>query len=717
MKSQKRRKKQKKSKVIKPSLRSRKKVNTDHYWNREDQWLAFNDRVLWQATDREKPLLERLRFCDIFISNLDEFYMKRVGGLINQRDSIHTFTSFDGRNPAEQIALIREKVIKQTKDLKSIVENKLLPALSSEGIKIVKWNDLSSDQHLYLREYFHNNIFPVLTPLAVDYVHPFPFISNLSKSLAISLREPKTGERIFARVKIPQKIKQWLSIPIEAEGYLLINCEELIINCLDELYTGMQIDAASIFRVTRHAGLEDDDGDADDLLEHVEEGLKERKFSPVLRLEIEKDADPWLKKYLIDELDLGHDDVYEIESLSNFTNFSEIIEIVERKDLKYIPWVPKTKYQFLDDNISIFNVLKRREVLVHHPYESFNTSVERFIQSAVDDPKVLAIKLTLYRTDQNSQIIHNLIDAAEKGKQVACVVELKARFDEESNIRWAEKMENAGVHVVFGMAGLKTHSKMAMIVRDEGREIKTYVHIGTGNYNSSTSKIYTDLSFFTTRKSVTNEVIEVFNYLTGYSLKTNYKKLLVAPVSMKSKFLSLINQEIKNKNEGKPALIVAKMNQLEDIDIIEKLYAASQAGVEVLLHIRGFCCLKAGVKGLSENIKVSSYIGRFLEHSRIFYFANGSSLPEEGKFYIGSADWMYRNLNSRVEVIAPIESKELRLELWDILQIEERDNSLSWDMKPDGQYQKREQKGKKICLHNYLMEKSIRENEFNRGLV
>lgn len=661
-----------------------------HFHNRELSWLEFNDRVLHLASDTRTPLLERLRFLNIFINNLDEFYMKRVGGLKDQIATKQVSVSIDNLTAAEQLTLIRKKVKDQLVNFEKYYEKEITKELSKKNIFLLKWDELTDKEKKFSKEYFSSEIFPTLTPLAVDFGHPFPFVSNLSLSLGISMHKPKSKERIFARVKIPNQVPAWVNLnPNDNQNCRFVSLSDVIIHNLKMLFNGMIIDDATLFRVTRSASWDEDDDNAEDLLELVAEGIKDRRFSPVVRLEFLNQPVQWVREYLTEELEVTPEDIYELPSLAYFTSFSEIIDI-DQPALKYEPHVPQVPVDLLDtidEGSGIFNHIRQNDLLVHHPYESFNQTVERFIVEAARDPQTVAIKCTLYRTDKNSKIIRALIDAANRRKQVACVIELKARFDEERNIQWANELVNAGVHVVHGMVGLKTHSKMALVVRKEFDGIVSYAHLGTGNYNALTSRLYTDLSYFTCKKEITSEVQEAFNFLTGFSLKDDYKNLLIAPINMKEKFIEKIYDEAMLGSKGR---IIAKMNQLEDKDIIGALYDASSAGVKIDLCVRGFCSLKAGIKGVSENIKVISILGRFLEHSRIYYFGRGKENPIEGDFYIGSADWMYRNLENRVEVITPIQSPPNKSKLWDILITEMNDKRLAWDQSRKGEYKLRQ---------------------------
>lgn len=659
------------------------------FLNREIGWLNFNKRVLFQAKDARNPLLERLRFLNIFHSNLDEFFMKRVGGLQRQFYARVSPLSPDGLRPEEQLKLIRPEVIALSEDIRTLLIDELIPQLKRAGVSLVTWKELTDSEREWGKNFFRDRIFSVLTPMAVDPGHPFPLISSLSTSLGVSLQVPGEEDMLFARIKIPDVFQSWIRIPNTDPGVeRFVSILEIIRENLDQLFPRMQIQNVMAFRVTRNADIESDAEGIEDLLELIEEEVKQRKFAEVVRLEHGPRPDPWLLDFLKDELDLTPDDVYEYPVALEFKNLSAIVNL-NLPQHKFKPWNPVTMPALADESANIFGVIRGNDVLVHLPYESFSTSVERFIVTAADDPAVVAIKMTLYRTSEDSPIVHALIRAAEKGKQVVCLVELKARFDEERNIFWAQAMEKAGVHVVYGIVGLKTHAKLALVVRRDRDEFRSFVHIGTGNYHSQTAKLYTDMGLLTVRPDITSEVVEIFHYLTGRSLKSDYKNLLVAPISMKARFLEMIRQETENARQGKPSGIVAKCNSLEDKQVIEALYEASQAGVPVQLIVRGFCCLRPGVPGLSENIKVISIIGQFLEHSRIFYFRGGAAQELDGRFYIGSADWMGRNLLGRVEVAAGVEDKSAREKIWEALQIMLNCQRLAWDMLPDGSYELR----------------------------
>jgi polyphosphate kinase len=684
-------------------------VDPTHFLNRDISWLHFNRRVLHEASDHRNPLLERLRFLIIFSSNLDEFVMKRIGYLKHQIASGVTHRSVDGQTPQEQLASIRKHIHVDLEQQRSIYLD-LVAELERNDIFIYEFDDLPLDDQEYLKSYFRRKIFPVLTPLSVDPGHPFPFISNLSYSLGMVLKNPMTESILFSRVKIPEVIPGLIKLPRQ-EGdkkHRFVTTVTLVRSNLYLLYPGMEIQQTVPFRVTRNADVDHREDEAQDLLILVEEGIKERRLAECVRLEIHKTTDPSVTSFLKDSLEILDEDIYELDFPIDFMILKSIVDL-DLPDLKFKPWSPIVPKAFAE-NHNIFSLIRQGDILLHHPYESFTGTVEKFLSAAAEDPHVLTIKMTLYRTGDNSPFIRHLIKAAEKGKQVVALVELKARFDEQRNIVWAQKLEDAGVHVVYGILGLKTHTKTTLVIRQESDgEMMSYAHIGTGNYHSQTASLYTDLGLLTCNQRICSEVIEVFNYLTGSSLKTDYHELLIAPINMKSTFMNKIRQEIKNKKAGRPARIIAKMNSMEDEVITEALYEASMEGVEIILIVRGFCCLKPGMKTLSENIKVISIIGRFLEHSRIFFFANGQENFLEGDFYIGSADWMHRNLHNRVELITPIYDGKLKEKLWEFIEVMLLDNRQSWVLNSDGTYsQLRPDDGsEEFGTHKILMNKTI----------
>ncbi len=656
------------------------------FLNREVGWLKFNKRVLFQAKDSRNPLLERIRFLNIFESNLDEFFMKRVGGLQRQFYARVASLSPDGLTAEEQLKILRPKVLALNSEIRDLLMQDLLPALRGQNIHLLSWSELSPAEQDWGTAFFRDRIFSVLTPMAVDPGHPFPLISNLSTSLAVSLQVPNEEELHFARIKIPDVFPSWVRIPnTPPNEERFVSVLDVVRQHLDQLFPRMQIHQVMAFRVCRNADIETDTEGVEDLLELIEEEVKQRKFAEVVRLEHGPNPDPWLLEFLMDELDLTAEDVYELPVSLEYKNLSPIANL-NLPALKFKPWSPVTPGQLIDESANIFNIIRASDVLVHLPFENFSTSVERFIVTAAADPTVIAIKMTLYRTSEESPIVHSLIRAAEMGKQVVCLVELKARFDEERNIYWAQAMEKVGVHVVYGIVGLKTHAKLALVVRRERDEFRSYVHIGTGNYHPQTAKIYTDMGLFTARPEITSEVVEIFHYLTGRSLKTDYSRLLVAPINMRARFLEMIKREADNAQAGLPSQIVVKCNSLEDKSMIEALYEASKAGVPIQLIIRGFSCLRPGVAGLSENIQVLSVVGPFLEHSRLFYFRAGQANELDGEFYLGSADWMTRNLLGRVEVVAPVEDRIAKEKIWEVLQTLLADRRLTWEMDPDGDY-------------------------------
>jgi len=673
--------------------------------SRDLSWLEFNARVLHEAIDARTPLLERLRFLSIYSSNLDEFFMKRVGAM--RRQVMAGVTKSHGPVSTKELLVeIRRRVLSEGLKAACYFNTVVRPELEKENIFFVDRNNLTNEEKAWLHKYFRENVFSMLTPLSVDPGHPFPFLSNLSLSLGVLLSPPDQSDNMFARVKIPASLPQWVQLGDEKNlsVYKFIGLKDVIWLHLQELFPKMTILKVMPFRITRNVDLERDEDEADDLLEMIEEELRQRKFARIVRVEHEADPDPWIINFIKEELELGDEDAYESVLGLEYSNLNVIADlpIAKHKFRIFNPVVPSL---LLDDTANIFNVIRRNDVLLHHPFESFTASVERFITEAAEDPKVYAIKMTLYRTGDDSQFVRTLIRAAEMGKHVVVVIELKARFDEKRNISWAQQLENAGAHVVYGVVGLKTHCKMALVVRRDNDGLRSYVHIGTGNYHSTTSKLYTDMGLITCKPLVADDVVEVFHYLTGRSLKEDYNSLLVAPVTMKNRFLALIQTEIDNSLSGKPAHIIAKMNSLEDEGITSALYAASQAGVKVQLIVRGFCVLRPGVKGLSENISVQSIIGRYLEHSRIFFFRNGKEDPVEGLIYIGSADWMYRNLQNRVEVVTVVNERSHRERILETLQLMLADQRQTWEMDSEGTYLQRSPRNdyEAVGIHERLM--------------
>lgn len=659
--------------------------------NRDLTWLDFNRRVLAQAADERMPLLERVRFCAIFANNLDEFFMKRVGLLRGLARRGRAGTSHDGLTPEAQLAAIRSVVVSLLEEQSSLWHNRLAPALAEQGIGIRRYIDLEQSQRDTIDRWYRANVFPILTPLAVDPGHRFPFISNLSTSLGVLLKTEHGDEPRFARVKIPSMLPQLVRIDdpegSASQGRQFVALDDVIANNLDDLFPDKVLESAltdtMTFRVTRSAAVAVEDDEADDLLDVVEEELRARRFSEAVRLQLPEGASGPLVDYLREELDLSRDDVYTQSGPIDFTDLFQIADL-DRADLRDTPWKPLTHPALADADADIFSLIRRHDILVHHPYHSFRTSVERFIRAAADDPKVQAIKITIYRSSPDSPFVTSLIRAAESGKQVACLVEVRARFDEQRNVQFARQLENAGVHVAYGVVGLKTHCKTALVVRREEDGLRAYCHIGTGNYHPHTAQLYTDLGLFTADPTITDDVVDLFNALTTGATDRHYNALVVAPNFMRSTFVRLIDEEIAHARAGRPSRIIGKMNQLEDPEITRKLYEASQAGVPITLYVRGFCCLRPGVPGLSETIEVRSIIGRFLEHARLYHFAAGSDDPLDGHYYISSADWMYRNLSGRVESAAPVNDRRLKAELWHLLETHRRDRRNAWRLLPDG---------------------------------
>ncbi|MFO7031420.1 polyphosphate kinase 1 [Limnospira fusiformis CCALA 023] len=676
-----------------------------YFFNRELSWLEFNRRVLAEALDSRTPLLERLKFMAIFSSNLDEFFMVRVAGLKRQMEAHVNKLTPDGRTPRQQLTEIHEKLLPMVSEQHNVFDKTIKAELAQHNIHLLNYIDLNQEQRNYLHEYFESQIFPVLTPLAIDRSHPFPYLSNLSLNLVVVLKNPETNEDLLARIKVPKLLPRFIALPNqshkpeEGESYFWagVPIEQLIAHNLESLFLGMNILDYYPFRITRDADLSVQEDEGDDLLLAIEQELRKRRLGgSVVRLEVNTAMPQYIRDMLMEELEIAPEDIYSLDGLLDLKDLMSFISlpIPELKDADWTPALPKWLADSDETTCSsngelekdIFAIIRQGDVLVHHPYQSFSATVQQFITQAADDPNVLAIKMTLYRTSGDSPIINALIAAAENGKQVAALVELKARFDEENNIHWARKLEQRGVHVVYGVVGLKTHTKIVMVVRHEEGHIRRYVHIGTGNYNPKTAKLYTDLGLFSCREELGEDLTDLFNFLTGYSRQQSYRKLLIAPVNMRDRFLGLIRREIDNCNAGKTGRIVAKMNSLVDPEIIATLYEASMAGVTIDLIVRGICCLRPGVKGISENINVISIVGRFLEHSRIFYFHNHG----EEEVYIGSADWMPRNLNRRVEAIAPVEEPKLAKDLQEILGIMLSDNRHAWDLQSDGIYIQRQ---------------------------
>ena len=660
------------------------------FLHRDLGWLEFNRRVLHEAADERTPLLERLGFLSIFTSNLDEFVMKRVYGLREQiRFDVDGHTPASGRLLASVRATISDLLAMQA----DIYAHSIRPALAKRDIHLLGWDDLTSEERAVADTLFERTIFPVLTPLSVDVGHPFPFLSNLSASLGLILEDPESAEQSFARVKVPDSLPQWvrLETPAFKKAWRFVPLMDVMAPHLPSLFPDMVIRAVTPFRVTRNADVDSDFDDVDDLLIAVQEGVRTRRMEGAVRLEVPVGADPEIRRVLMDELEIAAEDVYEMPGLLEYRSLRTIANLPV-PDLHYPPWRPVVPRRLRNDDETVFDVIRAGDLLVHHPYDSFDETVLRFVREAVEDPDVLAIKMTFYRTGRSSPFVPLLVQAAEAGKQVACLVELTARFDEQENIQLAKRMEKAGVHVVYGVEGLKTHTKTALVVRREKNEARSYAHIGTGNYHDDTARTYVDLGLLTCRPELTSDLGHVFNYLTGRSRRRDYRTLLVAPANMKRRFLEMIDREAAHHAAGRPAAIIAKMNQLEDRDICLALYKAALAGLPIDLLVRGFSILVPAPE-VGQNLRVTSIIGRYLEHSRIFYFRNGTDREADGEFYIGSADWMHRNLDWRVEVVTPVVDEALRQELWEILRICLADRRSAWDMQPDGSYVQRRPEG------------------------
>ncbi|HCH80146.1 MAG TPA: polyphosphate kinase 1 [Acidimicrobiaceae bacterium] len=656
--------------------------NDTNVFNRELSWLAFNARVLQLSSDTEVPLLEQIRFLAIFSSNLDEFFQVRVSGLRDQQAAGISTPASDGRLPAEQLALVRDIVTDLVAEQERVLVHEIMPALREQGIELSAWHELDDDDQAELSERFRDRIFPVLTPLAVDPGHPFPYVSDLSLNLAVVVRDPRDERELFARVKVPNTLPRWLRI---GDTDRFVPLEEVIAAHLDQLFPGMEVQEHHAFRVTRNADLSDALDEADDLLSAVEYELRRRRFGRATRLEVDASMTDEVLDLLLGEFDLDPSAVYVARTPLDPTSFNEIADI-ERPALRWPEWkgVVDPRLQPGDEPVDIFAEIRAGDVLVQHPYESFSRSVVEFIHQAANDPDVLAIKITLYRTASSSPIVDACIKAAEQGKQVAVLVELKARFDEAANIGWARRLEQAGVHVAYGLLGLKIHTKIAMAVREEPDGIRRYCHIGTGNYNHRTARIYEDIGILTADPEIGADVADLFNHLTGYGREIRYSKLLVAPDQLRPGLEALIDNEIAS---GRGRMIL-KMNSLVDVRMTEKLYEASQAGVDIDLIIRGQCSLKPGIPGLSDRIRVRSIIGRYLEHSRVYHFANGNG-PGEPATYIGSADLMSRNLNRRVEALVRLDDPRTQQRVHEILDVVLDDDRLAWTLAGDGVWTKR----------------------------
>jgi polyphosphate kinase len=666
------------------------------YANRELSWLDFNDRVLQLTEHEDMPLLERVKFLAIFCSNLDEFFMVRVAGVHDQIDAGIDARGRDGLSPPEVLDGIRARVIELGERHSHHFEHAIRPALADEGIRIISCEGCNETELERVDRHFHEQIFPALTPLAVGPGRPFPYISNLSLSLAVWVRDPMSGTETFARVKVPKEVLPRF-VPIGGGAYVPL--EQVIARHLHELFPGMEVVKHAMFRVTRDADFTVSD-EADDLLQAVENELRRRRFGEVVRLEISSDMDQDMRERLIEYLQVEDREVYDVDGLLDMEDLWQIYEIDGHSDLREKPWTPMPPpplHVEEGEKADVFAAMRRGAILVHQPYESFAGSVERFIEQAVEDPDVLAIKMTVYRTSDDSELIPSLIRAAEMGKQAVCLVELKARFDERRNIGWARALEEAGAHVVHGLPGLKTHAKALLVVRREGDGVRNYVHVGTGNYNAKTARLYEDFGLLTLDEAIAADVADLFNSLTGFARPAGYRKAVVSPAYLRDGILEEISKTVEAHRNGGDARIRMKMNSLTDSRCIEALYEASQAGVPIELNVRGICALRPGIPGVSETIRVVSVVGRFLEHSRIYSFRRNG----ESSYYIGSADLMPRNLDNRVELVVPVEGKALQAELEDTLERCFADDTFAWELAPDGAWNRRD--GSERSVHAELM--------------
>lgn len=677
------------------------------YLNREAGDLDFDARVLAQAMDERLPLLERVRYLAIAASNLDEFVMKRVGGLRRQQEAGVLVTSPDGRTPTEQLALVRVAMRRLYGRMEVLWRDELRPALREQaGIDVVDEDDLDDEEHVAAEAAFERDLYGIVTPLAVDSGRPFPLISNLSLSLAVILKRPGEADELFVRIKVPTSGRRFVRT---SKGRWL-PVEQLLERYVARFFPGMEVVGAWRFRVTRNADMRLDEEEADDLLATISEELRERRFAPVVRLEVEASMPERVRRYLASHLVVEEADVIESDRVLALADLTELADI-EAPEHRFAPWNGITarriaRHYAADEDATVFDLVRASDVLVHHPYDLFRTSVQRFIEEAADDPDVLAIKQTLYRTSSQSPIVAALVRAAERGKQVAVLVEVKARFDEANNIEWGERLEAAGVHVSYGFVDLKIHTKVVLVVRREADGIRTYAHVGTGNYNANTARHYTDVGLLTCDPTIGSDLVNLFHHITGYAPEQRYRELLVAPWDMRDRFLALIEREIEHQRAGRGGRIIAKMNGLDDVPIIQALYRASQAGVEIDLIVRGHCRLRPGVPGVSETIRVVSILGRFLEHDRIFHFGNGG----DAEVFLGSADWKKRNLTDRIEAIVPVRDAELRGRLTGILDAALEDNRSAWDLHADGRYvQRAPGSGEPVrALQDLLIERALR---------
>ncbi|MBA3430799.1 MAG: RNA degradosome polyphosphate kinase [Actinobacteria bacterium] len=679
-----------------------KRTARERFLNRELSWIDFNERVLSLAEEGDTPLLERLKFLAIFSGGLDEFYMVRVAGLKRQVAAGLTRRSPDGMTARQQLAAISTKIAPLVQRHARLFSDELVPALADAGVSLLRWRDLDEEACKQLDDMFEDHIFPVLTPLAVDSGHPFPYISNLSLNLSVLVKNPATGRTNFARVKVPPVLPGFVEL---TEGGSFVPVEDVIAAHLDRLFPGMEVVEHHAFRVTRNADLEVVEDGAEDLLQALEESLRRQRFSPAVRLEIEDGMPPHILDLLTRELQVHVDDVHSLPGPLDLSRLWNLYSL-DRPDLKDEPFQPLTHPSLVSPEegpADVLAVIRDQDVLLHHPYESFDSSFGRFIAQAAEDPNVLAIKQTLYRTSGKSPIVDALIEAAQAGKQVVVLVEIKARFDELANINWARTLERAGCHVVYGLIGLKTHCKLCLVVREEGHDVRRYVHFGTGNYNPRTARVYEDLGLLTTDPDLGADVTDLFNYLTGYSRQTSYRSLIVSPHGMRKWVIEMIEREANASTPERPGRIIMKVNNLVDTAVIDALYAASEAGVDIQLILRRLCGLRPGVEGLSSRIEVRSILGRFLEHSRIFYFGNGG----RGEIYIGSADLMERNLDRRVEALVKIKRPDMQERLESVLRIAYEDNMSAWTLCPDGTWRPPERGEPPIALQDILLHRVV----------
>jgi polyphosphate kinase len=677
--------------------------DTSLYFNRELSWLDFNDRVLQLAEDASLPLLERVKFCAIWESNLDEFFMVRVANLHDYVEAGVDARGPDGMGAGEQIEAIHEEVTAQRERIGRCFERDLRPALAEHGIRLISVDGTTPEEKRELERVFRNQVFPVLTPLVIGLGRPFPYISNLSLSLAVVLRDPDQDVEALARVKVPKELLRRF-IPLDDAGTTLVALDDLIAANLGELFPGMEVLEHSFFRVTRDTDYDVSD-EADDLLQAVEEELRRRRFGEVVRLEVAADMPERMREQLVAALGIEPNQVYEVEGMLDLGDLFDIVGVKGFEDLRYPQHSSVIQPRLLGEDgkeADVFAAMREGDILVHHPYDSFTNSVVRFVNQAVEDPDVLAIKQTVYRTSADSPLVPGLIEAAERGKQAVCMVELKARFDERANIQWAKKLEEAGVHVVYGIPALKTHCKCVLVVRREGDRVRHYVHVGTGNYNPKTARLYTDAGLFTCDPQLGADIAEMFNYLTGYARPRRYRKALIAPFNLQREILAEVERTIAAHSADSPARIRLKMNSLLDATSVRALYRASQAGVRVELNVRGICALRPGVEGVSENIEVISIVDRFLEHLRIFSFERPGE-PE--RVYIGSADLMPRNLYNRVELVVPVDDERLRADLLDVLDRALADNTNAWELGSDGGWTRRHPDGRPRNLQREMIER------------